>query len=523
MPFQLIYFGFSLALFLAIDVHASCTMSRARQINIFSNAYAGTSGIFLGSADIKASSFINKCETASGHYLMLSLGVSRASVYSDTMDISLDGRIANTNCQLTDLPVPLKYGHAEIADIFDKKHSALRTCFFISVTDPTGSPISFKADQPHCKITTPQQGFLNLEGDLCFLKLRPTTQLMVTPTLREECLNPNFLKDNHIEPQDIQAVLNAYVVGDDTGLSTDVDPIGSRSLRWYLSPPQELFPLTESGENENLMFPAEYNVDIHMGEIKLAQSAQGTSIASSLFVDNTAKKNCSGAVCSSPSSYLQPVYGEFELQKINSGKKNESLDIWYSGGMAGPNWQGLIKSSAHTLHDVQLEPGQNYMLSITFTDPFDDYMLFLNWTKQLLIDLSKMGGGLPGISTIEPLRELNGLGVLPKFPSLPSLGTPMGEDILQSVLVNLQNLVGTRVWPNSYTKVCNGERTNCIKSGSEKHYIRLEFQFTAIKYNSDAGAWDIGEMQIKKKSSVFESYQRLIKKLPRFECSGEAT
>jgi len=140
------------------------------------------------------------------------------------------------------------------------------------------------------------------------------------------------------------------------------------------------FPLIDSGDNESLQFPAEYNVDIHMGELNITSTSFGTNLYSSMFVSNISKNNCLKGFCTSPSSFLQPVYGEFLFDKMialnKSDIKLENIDQWYSGGMAGPNWEGLIKGATHIIRNTQLELGQRYRLTLTFIDPYDDYILF---------------------------------------------------------------------------------------------------------------------------------------------------
>jgi len=48
----------------------------------------------------------------------------------------------------------------------------------------------------------------------------------------------------------------------------------------------------------------------------------------------------------------------------------------------------------------------------------------LNWTKQLLIDLSKLEGQA-GLSTIEPILGLRNLGVLPPRQNYPGWERPL--------------------------------------------------------------------------------------------------
>ena len=498
---------------------SDCIMSRNSPLNLFINPSQKTSGSFSLEESSSISSSISRCSQDSGKYLMLSLGAARPGFYSDVLDITLNGDIADSRCILSDLPTNQKQTPRDRSDLLRESLSTIRKCLSLRVQDLSKNSLEFSSNQKNCKITTKEDGSIELEGDLCFVKIKPQNDFLITPTIKSDCLHPDFEGLNMLRSEDIQAVLNSYVAGDDSGSSTDIRPLGSRLIRLFFTPREEVFPITESFQNENLYFPGEYNVDIHMGELNLSSSSRGTDIYVSSFVQNFAEDSCLKDFCSSPSSFFQPVYGEFQFFEIHNASHNESLDIWYSGGVAAPQWEGFIKNRVHTIPGTQLKKGHRYRLTLTYTDPFDDFIVFLNYNRQILINLSSMEN--PTVAGyLKTLQSLPLMSSLPFLPVLSSSDNFSQDNKLLKTLENLNKIIGTRIWPCTYKYVCNHNRESCIQSGSQKFHTKIVFDFTAQSINPQSGRWELGDYKNIRISPTFNSYAQTPKNLPTLLCTS---
>lgn len=497
---------------------AGCKMSRDPKMNYFISTESKALGMFSEAAESpRAPSVIERCQLDSGKFLMLSLGVRRPTLNSDVADVSFDGKLTDTKCSIDNSFLKEQPNYSERSKIVEQQHKVLRTCTYLQIFDLDNKPIEFQPEQKNCTITRMPTGSLKAEGDLCFVRIRPINRFAVSTVVKDECRDANFLKANNIAPQDIEAALNAYVVGDASGISTDVEPIGSTKTRLYIAPHSKLLNLSDDFGPENPRFPTEFNADVHMGELKIRGSKETFTVDMSLLVNNRSKRSCYQGLCASPSDFDVPVVGQVELYEIQKSGKENYIDAWWHAGLVNPNWQGLMKSGPHVLNETELKSGTHYRMTVTFVDPAEDFTLFIKDIQQMTIDLKGLQG-TAGLDSIAPIMALTSLVGLAPMENLPSMSSPNMEVEMERILKTLQKFGQDRQWPSYYDDVCNSSRASCVKAGKSKFYSKLTLDFTMGEFNTETGSWDLNNYIAKRESSVFGSYNMKLKALPTVAC-----
>ncbi|NUN06610.1 MAG: hypothetical protein HUU57_12715 [Bdellovibrio sp.] len=394
---------------------------------------------------------------------------------------------------------------------------ALRLCTFITVQDEARAPLEFR-QTPLCKIIREEGGILRLEGTLCFLRIRPNNRFAVSMALKEECKSQKFLDENNIEPQDLNIALNSYVTGDDTGVSTDVTPIGSVPNRIFIQPPTGLLPLNEDQGLETPRFISDYNGDIQMGQLNISGEDLTFHIDPYVYFNNNTPKHCKAGVCSSPSHFNLPFAGEFELREISGGGKTRFIDSWWGGTMVKPHWQGLLRLQGHAIEESEIREGRRYSLTLTMIDPTEDFFIFISDFTQFLINLNDING-TAGIDSLTGIGGLSGLGGIPGLPILP--GLPATRDLngtISQVIKALQKLGKSRDWPGYYDRVCSLDYKDCMLAGKSKYFLKLQTEFTLGPRDPETNYFTMKNVVVKRDSPVMEAYNRTLPKLPHLKC-----
>jgi hypothetical protein len=522
LSYQLLFLILSLILMMGDTSFALCKMSRDPKFNYFASFEANAIGTFGEGSNLNfAPSTIERCQQDAGQFLMISLGVRRTNLFSDTADISFDGKITDAQCKIKNSFLKNAPDFAESQNFLSEQYKALRSCTYLEIYDLGGKPLVFNNQQAHCTLTTLPGNIVKAEGDYCFFRIQPNNRFAIGTVIRPECKDEAFLKANHINPQDIEASLNTYIVGDDTGTSEDVNPIGSSRVRLYIAPSTQQLALTEENGPENPRFPTEYTAEIHMGEFKLRGSLGNYVSDLSLLVDNRSPRVCKNGFCTSPSDFDLPVVGEAELQQLNPNGTHTFIDSWWHAGIAPARWQGLMKSAQHNLNEVEFKPGTRYSLTVTFVDPYEDFSLFLKGMEQLLIDLRGMQG-TAGIDSIMPIPSLTELVGLPPLESLPALRSPDMSAEMDRILETMNKLGQDRQWPSYYDHVCDSTRATCIRSGKAKYFLKLTTEFTVAGIDEQNSQVLLKDITVTRESPQFENYRKAIQEFPKVVCGEDA-
>ncbi len=501
--------------------NAQCKMSKPGSADFFYSPETNNTGHFGTGTDLgPAPVLIDRCQQDSGKYLLLTTGIVRPSIISDTSQIIVDGKMEPSQCSVTDVYNDTPQTDLDGINFTSAQLKALRTCTYISVQDEQRAPIEFRP-QSLCKITREEGGILRLEGTLCFLRIRPNNRFAVSMTLKQECKSQAYLNQNGISPQDLNIALNAYVTGDDSGLSTDVTPIGSVPNRIYIQPPTGLLPLNEDYGLETPRFVSDYAGDVQMGQVQISGQDLTFHIEPYVYFNNNAPQVCKNGICSSPSNFNQPLTGEFELREVlNNQGQTRFIDGWWGGTIVKPHWQGLLRLKGHAVEEYEIKEGRRYQLTMTLIDPTEDFYIFISDYTQFLINLNDILG-TAGIDSLVGIGGLSGLGGIPGMPVIP--GLPSSTDLsttINQVVKALQKLGKARDWPGYYDRVCSLDYKNCMVAGKNKYFVKLTTEFTLGPTDPNTGTYTLKNVVVKRDSPIMEKYSRSLSKLPEVKCQG---
>lgn len=501
--------------------NAQCKMSKPGSADFFFAPETNNTGHFGTGTDLgPAPVVIDRCQQDSGKYLMLTTGIARPSIISDTSQIIVDGKLEPSQCTIAGIHNEPPTTDQDGINFTSEQLKALRLCTYITVQDEQRAPIEFKP-QSLCKIVREEGGILRLEGTLCFLRIRPNNRFAVSMTLKQECKSQEFLNKHGIEPQDLNIALNAYVTGDDTGMSTDVTPIGSIPNRIYIQPPTGLLPLNEELGLETPRFVSDYAGDIQMGQVLISGQDLTFHIEPYVYFNNNSPKVCQNGICSSPANFNQPFSGEFELREIVGPNKTRFIDGWWGGTVVKPHWQGLLRLQNHAIEEYEIREGRRYSLTLTMIDPTEDFYIFISDYTQFLINLNDILG-TAGVDSLVGIGGLSGLGGIPGLPLIP--GLPSSTDMnttLNQVVKALQKLGKFRDWPGYYDRVCAIDYKNCMLAGKSKYFAKLTTEFTLGPVDPNTGTYTMKNVVVKRDSPIMEKYQLSLPKLPHLKCQGD--
>lgn len=461
---------------------------------------------------------VEKCNESAGQYLMLSKGVYMPTQVSDVADIFLDGDIPTPNLCRIENPIFSKgVDFDQKKSLILRQQNFLKQCTFISVAELNGRPLRYKNQQKNCKVTNQGASMVQLDGDYCFLNINPSYTLAVTLGIKPECANKETMKRLGLEFGDIEAALNTYVTGDDTGLSTQVDPIGSSRYRYTFEAPETMLKLSEDMGPEAPRFPDTYNVEVNMGDLQFMPSGEERlDLGLYLSIDNFNKSVCKDGLCVNPSNYNIPVAAEIEVHRIEKSGKKTYIDGWATGGIAQGHWQGLMRFPQQTMDGANFKKGENYQVVVTMIDPFEDFYIFLNRAEQLLIDLKSMHG----VAGLDSIESINSLHLLPHIPSMLGLPNITSTDIngdLSSSLAWFKQLGATRLWPTFYGNLCDPSHGQCYQASKQKFWNRFTTTFTVGDLD-EGGFFKLENIRLVKESPNKVIMDRKLKTLPRYTC-----
>ncbi|MBV2167381.1 MAG: hypothetical protein KUL82_01630 [Bdellovibrio sp.] len=461
---------------------------------------------------------IDKCTESAGKFLMLSKGVFMPGLVSDVADISLDGEIPNDKVCRIENPIFSKpLDHNQKKSLVKRQHQFLKECTFITVAEMSGRPLRYNAFQPFCKVTNMGASMVQMEGDYCFLQINPSYNLAISMGLKSQCANLEKMRELGLEFGDIEASLNSYVTGDDTGMSTEVDPIGSSRYRFTLQAPKNFIPLSDDLGMEAPRFPATYEAEMNIGELRFRPSgSERVDLDMYLSVDNMNAPFCKEGLCAGASTYNIPVAAEIEIYRIDASGKKSFVDGWTTGGIAQGNWKGLLRLPQHTIDGEGFKAGDNYKVIVTMYDPFEDFYIFLSQAEQFLIDL-KGANGVAGLDSIPSLQALTNLTGLPSLMGLPDISSGDINSDLEMSLSYFKKLGATRLWPTYYSKICDPSHGSCLVPGKQKFWNRFTANFQ-IGGMSSAGIYDLKKIHVVKESPMGIIMDRQVPTLPRYSC-----
>lgn len=458
------------------------------------------------------SAIISNCKNSMNQYLQFSLGVIDYYVENDIFSISYDGKIKEESCNLKNEYGLTKRPIEKIQEIVNEKHRFLRECVTVDVFEMSGLPINLKENQENCRVTptSPARSGYRLNGDYCFIKVNPLNTFEVQLSLREECKDPQFLRERKLKAQDIELSLDMMEVNADNGMSTDSVQIGTRRAKISVLPPKEILPRSVDIGNPGPSFVSAFAGDLHLGDVKIYKAGlmDQIKIDLSYLVDNfSAKTICKNGLCSSISDFHLPIVSRLELYEVKN-KKDVLISQWVQASRSPNSWRGQITNRMSGFLDVQFALGKQYKLKSIFSDPYYDWIEF---TSQSTIGMPNMNQfkGQPGSDSLQGLGELTPLKEFPPMDQLPGLIGHITDSNLtmEGTLDRLRRIIGTQLlWPSPYQMYCSKDYEKCFKTGETRTYIEFEYQFRADGF-SDIGQLNITPQKVIRRSKALGDYQ----------------
>lgn len=494
--------------------NALCMFENDEKVQIHMSPQTKSWGTYDGKQLVTASR-VFKCQEDSGRYLMISLGAVQWGKNTESKKNYIFDNFEPESCSLENSKSISSRGSLATKANFVRQYKFLRNCIDIHVVDIGGAPLIAKAEQEFCRVEHTGDGSATLHGDMCFLKIRSSNQFAIQPALKKECLDQAYLDQMGIEAQDMFANLNVMVASDDSGISTDVQHIGSRPVQINIAPRTGLLKLSEDIGRGVPQFTTDYNIDSDWGPIRIASD----EINLSFLVSNIVDKKCVNGACASTSNYTQPFFGQIELFKLKKNNSPELLDEWWDGGLVPPNWQGFVKGMRYRFAEDVITPGSRYRIVATFQNPADDYAIFLSGLKQMLIRQFSTEGATVGIDRIPALSALRDLGVIPGFGGIAGLASNDQIVELSETIAGLDRIIFSPIWPPYYSSICDNQE-NCMKIGNKKFHQRLVLEFTVAAPDSSGDSFKVKDIQMRKDSPLYKGYPMQMTDFPDFKCGG---
>ncbi|ASD62902.1 hypothetical protein B9G79_04625 [Bdellovibrio bacteriovorus] len=493
------------SLTMAESVHASggCVADTDEKIEIQISPANQSWGDYTG-RQLIPSTLVDKCEKDAGRFLMISLGSAFWDTTNTGINTSIFGDHAARNCSINNSHVlgDFKQGRATASLL--RQYKFIRSCFDVRVVDVGGEPIIAKENQEFCQVRREEDGAVTLIGDMCFLKVRGRNKFAIQPVFKGKCLEPSYLQELGIEPQDMYAKLNTLIAGDDTGNSQDLTHIGSRLLHLNIAPDSKTLKLTEDYGPMTPRFVTDYSVESDISDIEIKQQSDTSELQLKFLVSNFAPEKCVGNECASASNYTQPFFGQVELYQVGKNKQT-LIDEWWDGGLVPPNWQGVVPGMKFRLSEGPLVKGGRYKIVVTMQNPTDDYSIFLSGFRQMLLNMYATEDAEVGIDIFPNISSLSNLGVLPSFGGVGSLvrhnqGVALGE-----IVRGLDGIIKSQIWPPYYDRVCDDE-SSCLKVGNKKFHQKYVVEFVVGEKDLDTGAQKLLNLSISKRSVLGGNY-----------------
>ncbi|MFN8845452.1 MAG: hypothetical protein ACK5W9_01250 [Bdellovibrionales bacterium] len=443
---------------------------------------------------------IFKCQKSSGKHLMFSIGVKRASVFSDVEHISYDGQYKQNQCTFknSNLDNADQDFEKQVAHQIHKQHHFIRSCLYLRVRDLGRTPLDFKPNQAACRMRAQTSGTIIMDGDYCFAKINRQQHLQLSVEVKQNCLNSEYLKSQNISAQDLDLVVNTWVAGDDSGVSSDLEYLRSIPVKVSLLPSSKLLSKSENLNKSEIEFPDTYNVNIHQGPFSLQNvGTDRFNIDYSLEVSNRSDDICvNGLPCTNVSNYTVPVAGQIELSEIINSQE-EYIKSWPFLSQAPAQYQGVLKNSiTPVIEKFKFDPRKIYQVTFKMLDPYEDYWFALNRIVAIKFNLPTPNESLDNIQstpTTEVLGEFKALSSLPSSMVRHAISRSIEE--LNAVLRNGGN---RNMWPPRYDNICFGDVKNCSPLEKLPEIVNLKIRFRVKGVDPLSGKMIFQSIQIQK-------------------------
>ena len=517
---KILWIVFVLGFFISSESRA-CVASRDPRMNYFISYERPYAGLFADGIAVKdvRPTIVDKCQGASGQYLMVALTLRTPKANGRTADISFTKKFKNDSCKIVNNPFPEIQNYEEKLNVFEKQYKLLRSCTFYDIVEIDDHEIMLPENQPAAKVESIGKSHVRVEGDFVYIKVSPYNRFAIGVGLKKECTRASTIKLLGLEPGDLQALLNTYIAGDASGNTTDLTSIGSTRIRLALTAGSDLMSVSSLNEpNETPSWPTTYKTNIEFGAISIKPEVDArTKIDFTTLVDNLGKRICRAGICSSENSFQAPVAGLVEITDLN-GIRKKVIDSWYFGASSPAQYQGFLESVSKYLDPGLIQVGRRYLIELTMVDPYEDFLLFRSGISQMMIDLSNLGS----IAGLDVLQAFGGVASITGMKSITGLGGMNGPDadqIIQSAMGELTDYQGPQDWPPYFDKTCLGKSGDCYFRGQVKFVKKIGAEFTIGELKEDL-TYQLENMHIYSVDPKNGYQERKNTEFPYVDCTG---
>lgn len=420
--------------------------------------------------------------------------------------------IENTKCSIKNNPLANIQSSASLKKSFESQWKFINECVEVQVTEMGPRPLSYPLDQTGCKITKVGTQSVSFSGGFCFFKPSGDSEYNVVTTVKDSCKKTSGYKNLGVDLQDLSAGVNFYTSSTYKDEINDLSAIGTFSVRLSTNPVDSLFKASEDFGILRPTFPADYVVnDIHLGEITISDQGDPASLflKTPLIVNNVCKSVEKNGLKSSACDYSTPYIGEMKL--INS--KGQVQSTWYDGGIASPQWQGILNGEGVQISRELLKINESYKIEIVFSDPYFDFNTF---KKRIKSKMQEFNTDLPpfyasqGISEIPDVGSIDDINPMIDVSGIGDVTFPSTIGGLTQSRQRLGAFFSTTMYPPMYSKACRPDTGVCEQVG--KAFVKFTATFKV------GGDYSISDLEVERVSKMLGSYKRKITEQPEYSC-----
>jgi len=507
--------------FFMISESRACVASRDPRVNYFISYERPYAGLFADGAAVRdiRPTIVDRCQGATGQYLMVALTLRTPKANGRTADISFTDKFKNDFCKIVNNPFPIDQQYSEKLAVFQKQYQLLRSCAYYDIVEIDDNEIMLPESQPASKVEILGKSHIRVEGDFVYIKVNPNNRFAIGVGLKKECTRASTIKLLGLEPGDLQALLNTYLAGDASGNTIDLTPIGSTRIRLALTAGSELMKVSSLDEpNETPSWPTTFKTAVEFGSLSIKpENDARTKVDFTPLVDNLGVRKCKNGICSSENSFQAPIAGLVEVTDL-SGYRKKVIDSWYFGASASGQYQGFLESVSKYLDPGLITVGRHYLIEMTMVDPYEDYLLFRSGVSQMMIDLSNLGN----VAGLDVIQAFGGLAGITGMKSITGLGGMVGPDanqIIQSAMSELNDFKGPQDWPPYYEKTCLDKSNICYTRGQEKFIKKIGADFTIGELKNDQ-TYQLDHLKIYSIDPVSGYQERKNSNTSYIDCTG---
>lgn len=498
----------------------ACVASRDPRMNYFVSYERPHAGLFadgIAVGDIRPT-IIEKCKESTGQFLMVSLTVKTQKPTGKTSDISFTKRFKDDSCHIVNNPFPVAQTYDDKLKNFESQYDLLRACTYYDIVEIDDNELMLPEVQPAARVQVMSRNHIRAEGDFVYLNIRASSRFAIGIGIKKECTQAGTLKALGLQPGDVQALLNTYVAGDATGLTTDLTSISSTRVRFALTPGSELMEVSATEEPANIpSWPTTYKTGVEFGTLSIRnQNDDGAKLDFVPMVDNFGALACRNGICSSENSFQTPVSGAVELVDL-TGPRRKVLDSWYFGANSPSQYQGLLESVSKYLDPGLIRVGRKYSVEMTLVDPYEDFLLFRSGLSQMLIELSSLGS-VAGLDIVQSLTGLGNITGMRSITGFGGLNSPDPKQTINTAIEELSEMEGPQHWPAFFTKTCLGRGANCYTRGKVKFLKKIGADFTVGELQDDQ-TYALENLRIYSVDPATGFQVRPNQQMPKVDCS----